>query len=337
MSVTIYDIAKEAGVSAATVSLAMNNSGKIKKETKEHIHAIAERLGYTPNHAARSLINSRSSTIGIVIPNLTNPLFSAMLGEMISTANSKGYSIIVGSSEQSIDKERNYIAMLSEQRVDGMIVFPSFLDELFPEFIKGKNDATIPLVLCGSTPAFSENISFVKCNNHMGGYMATEHLIQNGKKRIALLCAVKEKSQATSRIAGYRDAHEFYDLPYREDLVRFCSPDPSDIFDATVSMINEKGVDAFFCLFDDMCLSVIKAVNSLGLSIPDDIAIVGYDNIATSALLPTPLTSVDTHAKLIGNIAVKQLIKKIEEPTTETRRIIIKPDLIVRESTVKQP
>ncbi len=336
MSVTIYDIAKEAGVSAATVSLAMNNSGKIKEETKQHIRAIAERLGYTPNYAARSLINSRSFSIGVVVPNLTNPLFATMLGEMISTANSKGYTIVVGSSEQSIDKERNYIAMLSEQRVDGMIIFPSFLEELFPEFIKGKDDATIPLVLCGSANAFSENISYVKCDNHMGGYIATEHLIQNGKKRIALLSAVKEKSQAASRIAGYRDAHEFYDLPYHEDLVQFCSPDPADIFDATVSLINDKGVDAFFCLFDDMCLPVIRAVESLGLSIPDDIAIVGYDNIALSALLPTSLTSVDTHAKLIGSMAVKQLIKKIEDPTSESRKIILKPDLVVRESTVKQ-
>ncbi len=336
MSVTIYDIAKEAGVSAATVSLAMNNSGKIKEETKEHIRAIAERLGYTPNHAARSLINSRSYSIGVVVPNLDNPLFTTMLGEMISTANSKGYSVVVGSSEQSIEKERSHIAMLSEQRVDGMIVFPSFLEELFPEFIKGKNDATIPLVLCGSTTTFSENISFVKCDNHMGGYIATEHLIQNDKKRIALLCAVKEKSQAASRIAGYRDAHEFYDLPYHEDLVRFCSPAPSDIYDATISLIKDKHVDAFFCLFDDMCLPVIRAVKSLGLSIPDDIAIVGYDNIALSALLPISLTSVDTHAKLIGRMAIKQLIKKIEDPTSEPRKIILKPELIVRESTVKR-
>ncbi len=336
MSVTIYDIAKEAGVSAATVSLAMNNSKKIKEETKAHIREIAQRLGYTPHYAARSLINSRSYSIGVVVPNLTNPLFATMLGEMISTANSLGYTVVVGSSEQSIDKERGYIAMLSEQRVDGMIVFPSFLEELFPEFIKDKNDATIPLVLCGSAPAFSENISYVKCDNHMGGYLATEHLIQNGKKRIALLGAVKERSQAASRMAGYRDAHECYALPYHEDLVQFCSPDPADIFDTTVSLIRDQGVDAFFCLFDDMCLSVIRAVESLGLSIPDDIAIVGYDNIALSALLPTPLTSIDTHAKLIGSMAIKQLVKKIEDPTTAPSKILLKPELVVRESTVKR-
>ncbi len=333
MSVTIYDIAKEAGVSPSTVSLTMNNSSKIKEETKKYVREVAKRMGYTPNYAARSLINNRSFTIGVVVPNLTNPFFTATLSEIVHTANDYGYNIMLGSSEQSIDKERNYIEMLSEQRVDGILLFPSFLEELFPDFIKGKNDAT--LVLCGSSTTSSDNITFVKCDNHMGGYLATEHLIKCGKKRIACLCAVKEKSQALSRIAGYRDAHEFWGLTYDKNLICFCQNEPDDIFASTISLIKEHNVDAFFCLFDDMCLPVIRAVQSLGKSIPDDIAIVGYDNIDSSSRLPITLTSIDTHSRTIGSMAIKQLINKIENPTSEVRKIILKPELVIRESTVK--
>ena len=335
MSVTIYDIAKEAGVSPSTVSLTMNNSSKIKEETKKYVREVAKRMGYTPNYAARSLINNRSFTIGVVVPNLTNPFFTATLSEIVHTANDYGYNIMLGSSEQSIDKERNYIEMLSEQRVDGIVLFPSFLEELFPDFIKGKDDATIPLVLCGSSTTSSDNITFVKCDNHMGGYLATEHLIKCGKKRIACLCAVKEKSQALSRIAGYRDAHEFWGLTYDKNLICFCQNETDDIFASTISLIKEHNVDAFFCLFDDMCLPVIRAVQSLGKSIPDDIAIVGYDNIDSSSRLPITLTSIDTHSRTIGSMAIKQLINKIENPTSEVRKIILKPELVIRESTVK--
>ena len=337
MAVTIYDIAREAGVSPSTVSLVMNNSKKIKSSTTAHVREVAKKLGYIPNFAARSLTNSQTFNLGVIVPNLSNPLFCSMLGEIVNAAHNHGYGIVLGLSDQSIDKEKQYITMLSEQRVDGIIIFPTFLDDIFPEFIKGKNDAEIPMILCGTSTKQSDNINYVKCDNHMGGYIATEHLIQTGKHRIACLCAVEEKTQAISRIAGYRDAHEFYNLPYPAELVSFCAPDSESIYQETVRLINEQGVDAFFCLFDYMCLPVICAIEALGKRIPQDIAIVGYDNIDISAMLPIPLTSVETHARQIGSMAVNQLIKKIEDPTTETRKVVVKPELIIRASSMQNP
>ena len=333
MAVTIYDIAREAEVSPSTVSLVMNNSRKIRASTAAHVREVADRLGYAPNFAARSLANSQTYNIGVILPNLSNPCFSTSLQEIVRTAGDLGYGVVLGLSDQSIDKEKQYIDMLSEQRVDGILIMPSFLDKVFPEFIKGKNDANIPMILCGASTKQSQNIGYVKCDNHMGGYMATEHLIQTGKRRIACLCAVAERTQAASRVAGYRDAHEFYGVPCLPELISFCAPDNDVIRRETARLITEQQVDAFFCLFDYMCLPVISVIQELGKRIPEDVAIVGYDNIDISSTLPIPLTSVDTHMRQIGAMAVNQLIKKIEDPERGPRRIILKPELVVRASS----
>ncbi len=334
MPVTIVDIAKEAGCSAATVSLVMKNSPKIKSSTKQRVMEIANRLGYTPNFAARSLINGQTNLIGAILPNLDNPLFATMVSGVEKKASELGYSIILGISSQSLEKEKQYMQMLSERRVDGLLLFPSFLDELFPAFIEQQNDKKIPVVLCGTSGHMNTDISYVKCDNHMGAYIAIEHLIKIGKKRIACLCAVIDRSQANSRISGYRDALEFYDVKEENDLIIFCSQAPEDIARATEKLVTEKKVDAIFCLYDHMSITVMRTVQQLGKRIPEDIAIVGYDNISVSALLPISLTTIDTHATRIGSMATELLIKKIREPNTENRQISLKPVLVVRESTV---
>ena len=334
MSVTIYDIAKKANCSPSTVSLVMNDSNKISQKTKDRIREIAGELGYTPNFAAKSLINRKTNAIGVVIPNLENPLFCNMLSHMNKTIDQYGYSTVLGLSEHSAAEEKHCIQMLSEHRVDGLVIFPSFLNEYFPEFIKNKDDLQIPLVLCGASSYKSSNISYVKCDNHIGGYIATEHLIKTGKRRIACLCATSLPIQANSRISGYKDALDFFDIPFEENLIVFCSDDFYDIADATADLIRKQKPDAIFCLYDYMCMPVINTITSLGLKIPEDIALIGYDNLPQSAFFPIPLSTVDTHSTTVGNMAVKHLIKKINNPSAESKKTVLKPDLIVRKSTV---
>ena len=192
MLVTIYDIAKKIGCSPSTVSLALNDSPKISTATKELVHRVADELGYTPNYAARCLINNQTHTLGVIAPDLNNPLFCMMVGGIANTANELGYSIILGLSEQSVEKEKSNIQMLSEKRVDGLVVFPSFPDEVLPTTVDSA-DTRIPLILCGNSNKANENLSFVKCDNHTGGYIATEHLRENGCRRIACICAIVEK------------------------------------------------------------------------------------------------------------------------------------------------
>lgn len=332
MAVTIYDIAKKANYSPSTVSLVMNDSSKISQKTKDHVRSVARELGYTPNFAAKSLINKKTNSIGIIIPNLENPLFCSMLSCMNRVIDQSGYSTVLGLSEHSAAEEKHCIQMLSEHRVDGLIIFPSYLNEYFPEFIQNKDSSQIPLVLCGSSTTPKSDISFVKCDNHIGGYIATEHLIKTGKKRIACLCATSPQ-QANSRISGYQDALEFYDLKTNKDLIVYCSPNYHDIADMTAALIQSQKPDAIYCLYDHMCMPVMTTILSMGLRIPEDIALIGYDNLEQSAFYPIPLSSVDTHSTTVANMSVKQLLKKISDPSTESKKIILKPDLVIRKST----
>ena len=335
MLVTIYDIAKKLGCSPSTVSLALNDSPKIPDTTKEKVRNTARELGYTPNYAARCLINNQTHTIGVIAPNLSNPLFCMMVSGIASTANELGYSIILGLSEQSVDKEKSNIQMLSERRVDGLVVFPSFPDETLPSFVD-RDDSRIPIVLCGSSNKYNDNISFVKCDNHMGGYIATEHLIKNGCKRIACVCATVKKGQATSRVSGYENALEFYNIPLDENLIAYCSQDFDDIFNTTVNLIENHNIDAVFCLYDYMSLPVIRAALSLNKRIPEDIAIIGYDNIDIASQLPIPLSSINTHAYTVGSLAAKHLINKMQNPDDEVKKILLKPEIIIRQSSEKK-
>jgi len=165
--------------------------------------------------------------------------------------------------------------------------------------------------------------------------MATEHLIEVGCKHIACMCATVKENQATSRVLGYTDALEFYNIPYDENLVVYCSQDPESIFNSTIDLIKNHQIDAIFCLYDHMSLPVIRAIQSLNLRIPEDIAVMGYDNIDIASQLPISLSSIDTHAYTVGCLATKHLVKKIQNPDEEIKQTLIKPQVIVRESTSK--
>ena len=335
MAVTIYDIAKKAGCSPSAVSLAINNSKKVSEATRQRVLRIASELGYTPNFSARSLKRSQTHMIGVIAPNLDNPLFCTMISGITHVANNHGYSIVLGLSAGSLETEKYNINMLSERRVDGLIVFPSFPDFIFPSFIDGIDNKKIPLVLCGLSNKSKNAINYVKCDNHKGGYIATEHLIKNGCNKIACICATNEKTQASSRIAGYKQAHNNYGIFVDENLILFCSTDSQSIYDSTIDFVKKYNVDGIFCLYDFMALPVMRAVLSLGKRIPEDVAIIGYDNIDLSSNLVIPLSSVKTHAYEVGSLATEKLISEIKDPDFVIQPTVFEPELIVRQSSDK--
>lgn len=262
--VTIYDVAKEAGCSTATVSLVLQNSDKIKASTQQRVLDAVEKLGYLPNFAARSLSSKFTNLLGLIVPNMENPLFAHMIKGVEEYANSKGYGIILGISDLSLDKEMFYMQMLQERRVDGLLVFPTFVDEIFERFICGKSDESIPLVLCGSTGVQEYPVSYVKCDNRMGAYMATDHLVTSAAGVSGCLCAVADHRQAESRINGYRRRPDVSWDERDDDLIRFCTQDTEDIHRAAAALLREQRVDAIFCLYDYMSIAVMRAVMSAG-------------------------------------------------------------------------
>lgn len=331
--VTIYDIAKAANVSTATVSLSLSGNPRIRPETRQHILEIANELGYAPNYIAQSLTKRKSSTLGLIVPNISNPLFSQMVSGVETYANSKGYNAILGLSDSCCEKELFYLDMLQRERVDGLVVLPTFMEAVKDKLNVQKSSASL-VVFCGSTGASTGmDISYAKCDNHAGAFMAIEHLIHTGKKRIGCIFPVFNEQQYASRKSGYMDALAAHDIAYDEGFIKVCSMDSNSVFHATKELIHAKKPDAVFCISDYYSISVIRAIYALGLRIPEDIAVIGYDNISISDYLPISLSTIDTHSYRIGQMAAEMLIEKIEHPDSPLRQVILKPELVIREST----
>lgn len=330
--VTIYDVAQEARCSTATVSLVLKKSDRIKPETQQRVMQAIHKLGYTPNYLAQSLSNKSTKTLGLIVPNIENPLFSQYIAGVEDYARSQDYELILGISNSNSEKEDFYITMLQRKRVDGLLFFPTFLGAL-SEKISLLNSKDTPLVLCGSSGQGAVGLSYVKCDNRIGSFMAINHLIDTGCRRIGCIFPVIDRQQCQSRLIGYQDALYYHSLPYDEGLIRTCSPESEVIYEATRQFLQEKQPDAIFCLYDYAAIPVMKAIMSLGLRIPEDICLIGYDNIHLSAFTPISLSTIDTHGAEVGRRSAELLIRKINNPEEPLHQVIIKPDLIVREST----
>lgn len=330
--VTIYDVAQEAGCSTATVSLVLKKSKRIKPETHQRVMQAVNKLGYTPNYLAQSLSNKSTKTLGLIVPNVENPLFSQFIAGIEEYARSQDYELILGISDSNSEKEDFYITMLQSKRVDGLLLFPTFLDAL-AEKISLLNSRETPLVLCGSSGNGAVGVSYVKCDNRVGSYTAVNHLIDTGCHRIGCIFPVIDRKQYESRLVGYRDALYYHNLPYDESLIQTCSPDSEVIYETTVQFLKATHPDGIFCLYDYAAIPVMKAIVSLGLRIPEDIRLIGYDNIYVSAYTPISLSTIDTHGYEVGRRAAELLIRQINNPEEPLHQIVIKPDLVIRDST----
>lgn len=333
--VTIYDIAKRSGYSTATVSLALSDSSRIRPETKDLIRQVAQELEYTPSYIAQSLSTKSTNTLGLVVPNISNPIFSQMVSGIETYANSQGYNVLLGLSDSTTEKELHYLDMIQSKRVDGMIILPTFMDVLE----KKLNDEAAfksSIVLCGSSGASTGvDISFSKCDNQLGGYLAVEHLIKTGHKKVACIFPASDKQQYYSRQKGYKNALHAYGLDYDEQLIKICKPDEDATYTATLELIQNQKPDAIFCLSDYSTISVMRAIFHLGLRIPEDIALIGYDNISLSQYLPTALSTIDTRSVEVGAKSAELLIRKLRHEDESLQQIVFEPKLVVRESTVK--
>lgn len=331
--VTIYDVARLANCSTATVSLVFSGSERIRPKTRQHVLDVANTLGYTPNYIAQSLSKKNTNTLGVIVPNIDNPLFAQMISGVESYANSMGYNLILGLSDSNRKKEVFYLDMLQRERVDGLIVLPTFLDSLITK-LNAQNSSKSPIVLCGSSGGGAKlDVSYAKCDNHEGARLAVDHLLNTGRKKVGCIFPVYSEQQFFSRKEGYKEALRQHHIEYDESLIKICASNDDSIFEATRELITEKHPDAIFCLYDYCAISVMRAVSIMGLRIPEDISVIGYDNIPLSNYLPTSLSTIDTKSKIVGRQAAEILIEKIINPDASIKQITIKPELVIREST----
>ena len=327
---TIKDVAALAGVSAATVSRALDDRPEISSETKERVRSACAQLGYVPNAAARGLSGHATHTIGLVLPDISNPYFSGMATAIEETAAAHGCRVFLSNSFRKEDRELRAIENLVARQVDGILVNPvSPESQLRHREVLGG----LPCVYLGAN--HDESPSYVMADNETGAYAAARYLIRLGHRDILFLGGRTTSRTREQRIRGFRRALAEAGLEGRE------LPAPPNVtlmrqwsYETALELLKGPLPDAIFAYSDMTALKVLEAAEERGVRIPEDLSMVGYDNIAFGALHRIHLTTVSQHKYQQGQIAVERLLEKINGSRAHTEDIL-EPELIIRSTCVK--
>ena len=328
---TIKDVAKKAGVSYATVSRALNNHPEINEETKKRILKIAMEMGYQPNAIAQGLVKKETKTIGLIIPDITNPFFPEVARGIEDTAVEAGYTIFLCNTNWNVEREERYLNVLMQKQVDGLIIAPSSeeVSHLKKILDSGMNTIFISRVINHA------NSTCIIIDNIRGGQQAVEYLIQRGHQRVAFIGGREDISTNQERLQGYAQALKNNGLKFDNTLVKTGSfKRDSGHYIMNQFLKLEERPTAVFAANDLLALGAIQAIKENGLSIPSDIAVVGFDDIEFASLPEIQLTTVAQPKYDMGNLAFSTLMELIKGGGYSSgRKILLDPVLITRKTS----
>jgi LacI family transcriptional regulator len=328
---TIHDVAKKCGVSAATVSHVINGTREVAPETADKIRRTIEELDYQPNAAARSLRTRRTGVVGILVTDITNPFFASLVRGAEDTASESGLAVIVCNSGESAAREQQYVRLLRQRRVDGLIMSP--VGDGSSDCIRSIARSKTPLVFVDRKPV-AINGDAVLSNNLDGAEKATQYLVDRGHSRIGLIIGIPGVTTTEERLEGYRRVLERSDIPLDEDLIQYGSYRIEGGRGAANALLRmSEPPTALFGTNNLMTIGLLKEILCRGLTVPDDVAVVGFDEIALGDLARPRLTTVCQHPAEIGEQAMRLLIERIHGASRDANREIRIPvELRVRES-----
>jgi LacI family transcriptional regulator len=333
---TIKDIAKVAGVSITTVSRALNGYSDVNEKTRQKIIEIAKQLNYSPNTLARGLVMNKSKTIGLLVSGLArestkdNFTFEVLAGvnEYVSEVD---YDMVLFSTTSTKQREKTYTQLCRERRVDGAILQGIRSDD---PYLQEVVESDIPCVLI-DIPIESETVGYVTTDNVLGAKKAVEHLISLGHKHIAMINGYRYAFVSEQRLKGFKEALLEAGLPVREEwIVDGAFREDVAERESLRLLTAYPHITAFFCASDLMALGVMKAIRQLGKRIPDDVAVIGYDDIILASYATPPLSTIAQNKFAMGYEAAKLLIHMLEGKATSHVKIL-ETELKIRESTVK--
>lgn len=333
---TIYDVAAKAGVSTTTVSHVINESRFVSEATVRRVRRAMKELNYQPNAVARSLRRKHTHTLGLVLPDSSNPFFAEVARGIETYAFQQGYNVIFGSSDGDLKKEHAYLRVFVEKQVDGIVFVAAGESAQNLEQLLGKH---LPLVVVDRD--FKKVIAdYVVADNRQGGYLAASHLIELGHRVIGCIAGPSSITPSAERVTGYRDALEKHSIPYDSRLVRRGDFGAASGFDATQYFLSRRGSNrptAIFACNDMMALGTLGALYQAGLRVPDDVAVVGFDDIVLASYTAPPLSTIQQPKYEMGELAAKVLIERIRSGQAhKPERHLLPTQLIVRASTVRE-
>lgn len=332
MSATLSDIAERAGVSVSTVSRVLNKKAgkyRISAETEAKIQKTARELKYRPNQIARGLRLKKTNTIGLIAPDVSNPFFAYIIKRVQNVAHSLGYSLIVCNTDENLTQEVEHVNLLFRNRVDGLIAMP--VGQAYGHFADWL-DKGVPLVLLDR--CFDElDARSVVVDNYAGACEAVEHLIRAGHERIAFVQGLPGTYTNNERLRGFRDTLAAHGLPCDESLIVGSDfRQENGYMETKLLLSKDDRPTALFATSDLITLGALQAIYEEGLSIPEDISVIMFDDFDFAPYLRCPLTAIRQPKELMGEIAVKMLVEELRGEKQGRRRVVLKPKLVMRAS-----
>ncbi|MFZ4658218.1 MAG: LacI family DNA-binding transcriptional regulator [Caldilineaceae bacterium] len=328
--VTHKDVAERAGVSVATVSYVLNNGPRpVAPETRLKVEEAIAELGYYPNELARSLRLQHSSTIGLILPNIMNPVFAEIAHEIESACRKEGFLLLLCNSDREHAREEHFVQMLRAKQVDGVVITPHD-DPL--ALIQPLVQAQIPVVVLEHD---LPNVHCIVMNEKQGGRLATQHLIDLGHRRIALIKRTPNSALSRERFTGYQQALAAAGIPYDPHLVCECAAGQMAGAQAMQQLLTlAQPPTAVFTHNDVLAMGALHAIRQAGLTVPGDISVVGYDDITSAAYFVPPLTTVRSPKAELGALAGRTILELVRQKNGQPPQTITLPvELVVRAST----
>jgi LacI family transcriptional regulator len=326
---TIRDVAQRAGVSASTVSRTLSGKIHVDKKTREKVLAAVRELNYQPNALAKGLKEGRTGTIGLIVPNICNPVFPLVSRGVEDIARKFGYTVILCNTDEDVDIEKEYINQLRKKWVDGIILATSGRQS---SHIRDIKESGLPVVLL--IRKLEDQVDAVVIDNDKAAFQAVTHLVKNGHKRIAIVNGDQRLILYRERFQGYLQALKAADMNFDPSLVLEAA-DPNHCYDVVSDFLSKvDGVpDAIFAVSDPMAVQAIRAVKDAGYGVPGDVSIIGFDNLQFSPYLDPPLTTVNQPLYEMGAAAAERIISLIEKKSNAPIIKVMETELVVRKST----
>lgn len=332
--ITIKDVAEDTGLSIAAVSYVLNDKEGVRPETRELVLSAVERLGYVPNYTARGLASHRSRLIGVCSPQtepgsklmFDNPFYSKLFSSIEYECRQEGYHVIVSGT----DADESFLKLAQQRSLDGMIIVGSYSKEFYSDLKK----ANMPVVLV-DTYQNTEKFHEVRIDDRKGGYMATQYLVELGHRNIAFISGtLRDQGVTQLRFEGYRRALEENNIPYRKELVFPGVVSFESGMESAGRVLSQKNdITAMFCTADILAIGALKKALEMGRKIPDDLSIMGFDNLNISEYTSPSITTVGQDIELKGKLAVEIILDDINNLEKEPRCIVLPLEIVERQST----
>ena len=326
---TIADVADLAGVSYQTVSRVINNKPDVSSTTRQRVLGIIDETGYRPSYLARGLATARTATIGLVVPDISNPYFSDLARGVEQAGQAHGYSVLLCNTDEDPEREIEVLKMLDEKQVDGVIVSGLRQDSVNLQRALSRFRAVVLV----NRHLNGKTIPAVIVDDVAGGYLATEHLLKLGRTMIGYVAGPKNAYSGIHRARGYRQALDEAGIVSEAGWVQHCAPTVAGGEEATRILLSDyPDLSALFCYNDLVAVGALRACAALGQRVPEDIAIVGYDDIMLAALVSPALTTCRIPRSKMGSQAMTMLLACIDGGGESCGEIVFAPELIVRVS-----